>query len=144
MRYDVLGFAKLDGEMRVRRKGFFRVVKGDEEFVPLSNKDSAFVRPLGGSRYAMLTRPEVKGARICWRCVADVGEFSIDADSLEPVLAFEEWELKVGWSTNAVQLSSNEYLVGWHGVLKGDLSYREGFALVDGDGELLAVTDYLL
>lgn len=61
-----------------------------------------------------------------------------------PVLVFEEWELGVGWSTNTVRLSSNEFLVGWHGVLKRDRSYYNGIALVNGEGELLAVSDYFL
>jgi len=60
------------------------------------------------------------------------------------VFVNESWELKVGWSTNAVRVSSNEFLVGWHGVVKEDLSYRNGLALVDEQGDLLAISNYLL
>jgi len=65
-------------------------------------------------------------------------------DSLQPILVPEPWEYKVGWSTNTVRLSRGEFLVGWHGMLREDFSYRNGLALVDGEGRLLAVSDYLL
>ncbi|GAI40311.1 unnamed protein product [marine sediment metagenome] len=69
---------------------------------------------------------------------------TIDVETLEPVMAVENWEEKVGWSTNVVKLSGNEYLVGWHGVLKDDRSYRNGLAIVDKGGDILAVSNYLL
>ena len=76
--------------------------------------------------------------------MADLDSLTMPVDSLEPVLVYEDWEVKVGWSTNVVKLSSNEYLVGWHGILRGDISYREGLAVVDGEGNLLAVSNYVL
>lgn len=143
IRRDVLGLATFDPLWRLKNRGYFSITDGSETFVPKSNKDSAFLE-MKGSECTMLTRPEIKGNRVCWRARANVDEFKIYAEDLEPVLVFEEWELKVGWSTNAVKLSSNEYLVGWHGVVLEDYSYKDGLAVVNGEGELLAVTDYLL
>ena len=143
----VQAIAELDPDFRVVRKGYFTIKRGRRTFLPIGFKDSAILE-VRGSTATMLTRPTIvrwgKLYDVCWRCVADLGDLAIDASSLEPVLGFEEWELKVGWSTNAVRLGSGEYLVGWHGVLRGDLSYRNGLALVDSEGNLLAVSDYLL
>jgi predicted GH43/DUF377 family glycosyl hydrolase len=160
----ILGFAELERDFRVRRKGFFSVRGPEGTFIP-GNKDSAFIR-LQGKKAAILTRPsfwELPDARLeplfslleleppkrllpdmCWRAEADMEELAISEETLEPVLVPEPWEHKVGWSTNTVQLSADEYLVGWHGVLREDRSYREGLALVDGRGRLLAISDYLL
>ena len=160
----VLGFAELGEDFSVRRKGFFSVTGGEGDFVP-GNKDSALIE-IRGDRATMLTRPsfwEPPDARLeplfsllaleppkrylpdmCWRAEADLEKLTIFGETLEPILVPEPWEYKVGWSTNAVPLSENEYLVGWHGVLKEDLSYRDGLALVNRKGELLAVSDYLL
>jgi len=143
IRMDVLGLAEYDDEWRLKRRGYFTIASGEEKFTPKSNKDSAFIKTRG-SKFTLLTRPEIKGRRICWRGVADIKEMEIEAESLEPVLVFEDWELKVGWSTNVVPLSSNEYLVGWHGVVLEDSSYRDGLAVVDGEGRLLAISDYLI
>lgn len=134
----VQGLAELDSELRELRRGFLRV---SGEAVRM--KDSALLR-LSGSRASMLCRPTLDGLQVCWRAEADLSGLEIPAETMEPVLAHEEWETHVGWSTNAVQLSSGEYLVGWHGVLRSDLSYRNGLAVVDGEGRLLAVSDYLL
>jgi len=84
------------------------------------------------------------GIRLCWRAEADLGDLVMYEKTLKPVLPLEEWEAKVGWFTNVVKLSTNEYLVGWHGVLKEDLSCRNGLAVVDDSGELLAISNYLL
>lgn len=143
VRRDVLALARVDGSWEAKSKSYFRIKRRGEEFVPPSNKDSAFVR-IAGEEATMLTRPEVRGIRICWRAEADLARSEMRGDALEPVFSIEEWEIKVGWSTNVLKLSSNEYLVGWHGVLKTDLSYREGLAIVDDQGRLLAVSDYLL
>lgn len=142
-RRDVLGFVKLSSSWEVKRKGYFVIASEKDRFVPVSNKDSAFVETKG-NRATMLTRPEVQGIRLCWRAEADLGDLAIYEKTLKPVLPLEEWEAKVGWSTNVVKLSTNEYLVGWHGVLKEDLSYRNGLAVVDDSGELLAISNYLL
>ena len=159
----VLGFAELSKDFKVTRKGFFSVVGPDGVWVP-SNKDSAFIA-VEGTKASLLTRPSFeeipnrglgpllnllklelpkKVPDMCWRAEADLGSLAIPEETLEPVLVPEPWEYKVGWSTNTIRLSENEYLVGWHGVLREDLSYRDGLALVDGEGNLLAVSDYLL
>jgi len=159
----VLGFAELSKDLKVTRKGFFKVVGPEGVWVP-SNKDSAFIA-VEGTRASLLTRPSFgeipnrglgpllnllklelpkKVPDMCWRAEADLEKLVIPEETLEPILAPEPWEYKVGWSTNAVQLSKDEYLAGWHGVLKEDLSYRDGLALVNRNGELLATSDYLL
>ena len=143
VRRDVLGLVKLCLSWKVERKGYFTIVGESDKFVPVSNKDSAFVG-IENNRVTMLTRPEVHGIRLCWRAEADLEDLAIYEETLKPILPMEKWEVKVGWSTNAVKLSANEYLVGWHGLLKGDLSYRNGLAVVDNGGELLAVSNYLL
>ncbi|MEM0494151.1 MAG: hypothetical protein QXU72_02645 [Thermofilum sp.] len=138
----VQGLAVLDSSLEVLKKGYFRIEGAEGSFAP-KMKDSAILR-LESGEAVLLCRPTLGDVEVCWRGTASLDRLAIEAESMEPVLAHEEWEFKVGWSTNVIQLSSNEYLIGWHGVLKGDYSYREGFALLDGSGELLAVSDYLL
>ena len=142
-RKDFLGLAELNESKRIIRKGFFKIINRTEEFIPESNKDSAIIG-IHGEEATLLTRPEIERQRICWRGVADISKLTIEENTLEPVFPLEKWEIKVGWSTDVVRLSKNEYLVGWHAVLKEDLSYRNGIALVDNQGELLAISDYLL
>jgi predicted GH43/DUF377 family glycosyl hydrolase len=154
----VLGYAELGPSLDVIRKGFFCIHGEGEKLVP-GNKDSALVE-LNGRRATLLTRPSFRSARLrlssrgslrreklpdmCWRAEADLEEYTIPAESLRPVLSPEVWEYKIGWSTNTVKVGEGEYLVGWHGVLREDLSYRNGLALVDAAGNLLAVSDYVL
>lgn len=154
----VLGYAELDRSLGLLRKGFFRVVGEGEELVP-GNKDSALIT-VRGRRAVILTRPSFPASRMrlspraalkrerlpdmCWRAEADLEEFTIPLDSMRPVIAPEPWEYKIGWSTNAVRIAEGEYLVGWHGVLREDLSYRNGVALVDAEGNLVAISDYVL
>ena len=139
----VQGFTVLDENLKAGRRGFFTISIDGEKFIPRAMKDSALIE-VEGSRAWMLTRPTIRDVDVCWRGLADLSALTLDGETLEPVLFPEGWELKVGWSTNVVKLSSNEYLVGWHGVLWEDYSYRNGLALVDGQGNLLAVSDYLL
>lgn len=134
--------------LRLKRRGFFSARDGHERWVP-DNKDSAVVRFLDARRAVLLTRPDVPRPtpdggklQLGWRAEADLQGLTLS--KLEPVLPFEPWELKVGWSTNVVPLRDDEYLVGWHGVLRDDLSYRNGLALVDAEGRLKAISDYVL
>jgi len=137
------GYAELDpGCERVLRKGFLRIVSGGEEYIPSEWRDSAFVESSGGV-YSFLTRIKVGDAAVCWRCFLDLESLTIDADTLQPNLVNEDWEYKVGWSTNAVKIDSDAYLVGWHGV-GVDNVYRNGLAIVDRDGEVVGVTNYVL
>jgi len=139
---DALALAVLDANWNVLKRGFFHVSKGEEKHVP-SNRDSAFLK-ITGHTASLVTRPVVNGIKVCWRAVADIEEFTMNEKDLQPVFAPEKWESHIGWSTNAVELSSNEYLVGWHGVSKSDFAYRNGLALVDENGDLLAISNYVL
>ena len=137
-------FAVLDEELNTVRRGYFRIkAKNNDFYTPDWWKDSAFIEVEGDSA-SMLTRPNINGAEVGWFSEADLGELTISEDSMKPILPFEDFEFKVGWSTNTVKLSPNEYIVGWHGVVKEDYSYRNGLAIVNGDGDLLAISNYLL
>ncbi len=139
----VQGLARLSSDLKPKERSFFTIAGKEGKIVPRSMKDSAFVT-VSGDRAVMLSRPSLGELEVCWRGVADLSEPCLLEDTMEPVLAHEDWELKVGWSTNTVKISSNEYLIGWHGIFKEDYSYRNGLAVVDDQGELLAVSDYLL
>ena len=141
------GYAVLDREFNVAGKKYFRLKWSDGEHVPYSWKDSAFLE-INKDRALMLIRPTLESRfgllEVVWRGEASLSEAIVDADTVEPVLLFEKWEFKVGLSTNALKISSNEYLVGWHGVQNIDKRYLNGLAIVDSDGNLKAITNYLL
>ena len=141
-RKDFLGFALLDQQLTLLRRGYFTIIHGKEKYLPKSMKDSALLDYRKES--VLLVRPDIRRIKVAWKSVADLDELSISLTSLEPVLVNEEWEAKIGWSTNAVKISSNEYLVGWHAVVRSDYSYRNGVALVNSDGEVEAVSNYIL
>lgn len=137
-------FAVLDSDLNVVRRGYFRVkTREGDYYTPEWWKDSAFLE-VEGDEAPMLTRPNIKGVEVGWFSIANLSELTVNEESMRPVLPFEDFELKVGWSTNVVKLSRNEYLVGWHGVVKEDYSYRNGLAVVNSNGELLAISNYLL
>ncbi len=139
----ILAFAELDAQLQVRRKVPVAVERdGRPRLLP--NKDSAFIH-CEGNRAVLVTRPSLPGIPdLGWRGELDLGRMGLEAESLEPVLAPEPFEYKVGWSTNAVPLPDGTFLVGWHGVFREDLSYRNGLARVDASGRLLALSDYVL
>ena len=139
----LLALAELGENWSVKRRGLFKIVKGNQEFVPESLKSSAIVK-VEGNEMTLLARPEVKGIRCCWRAMASFEDLTIDFDSLTPIIVREPFEGHVGWSTNVVKLSKNEYLVGWHGMVLTNLAYYNGLAIVDDKGELLALSNYLL
>uniref|UniRef100_A0A7C4B9D1 Glycosidase n=1 Tax=Thermofilum pendens TaxID=2269 RepID=A0A7C4B9D1_THEPE len=129
-----------------RKIGFFKLRHGERDYKTFW-KDSAVI-PFNLPRIILLTRPSIplEGGgylEVCWRGEASMSDLSVDSGSMEPILLNEPFEVKVGWSTNALKVSSNEYLVGWHGVGR-DLIYRNGLALVGACGELIGVTNYLL
>lgn len=68
----------------------------------------------------------------------------ISNEDLEVVLKTIPGERKRGFSTNVVQLSSNEFLVGYHGALIEKYEYREGFMIINDEGIPIAITDYIL
>ena len=142
IRNDALALAVLDKNWNVIKRGFFHVEKNNERHVP-SNRDSAFLE-INGNHATLVTRPVVNGTKVCWRATSDLEKFSMPEEDLQPVFAPEPWESHIGWSTNAVKLSKTEYLVGWHGVSKRDMAYRNGLALVDENGDLLAISNYIL
>ncbi|MBS7611801.1 glycosidase [Candidatus Bathyarchaeota archaeon] len=140
----VQAYGRFDEDYNCTMRNFFKIRTPDGGvFLPKVNKDSAFI-DVKADEAIMLTRPLVKNLEICWSSRANIQEAVIYEEAMEPILPFEDWEWKVGWSTNTVKISSNEYLVGWHGILREDYSYRNGLALVDGEGRLLAISDYLL
>ncbi len=140
---DVIGFAKFDSKFNLMFKKYLKIDNGTESFYPKSVKDSAFVRTKD-SEAAILTRIHLDNYLLGWAGICNLNNSTIIPESLKPVLAPEDWETKVGWSTNVVEISDGEYLVGWHSVLKRDLSYRNGLAIVDDKGELLSISDYML
>jgi len=140
----VQALSKLDSNFSIVKRGYFKIKsREDNYFIPRSSKDSALLR-VEGNDAVMLTRPLVKDIELGWSARANLNDITIFEESMEPSLWFEDWEFKVGWSTNVLKLSSNEFLVGWHGVIKEDYSYRNGLAIVDSEGKLLAVSSYLL
>jgi len=143
IRKPLLALAVLGKDWNVKRRGLFKIVKGGQEFIPESFKSSAIVK-VEGDEMTLLTRPEIRGIRCCWRAKGSLENLTIDFDSLTPVLVRESFEGHVGWSTNVVRLSRNEYLVGWHGMVLTNLAYYNGLAIVDDQGELLALSNYLL
>lgn len=137
------GVAILDYNFNVLNKNFLKIKIGDELYEPTYWKDSAIVKIRNDSAL-ILTRPEIDGFAVCWKAYVNLNDLTTNIDSLEPILLPERWESRIGWSTNVVKISSNEYLIGWHGVSKNDYTYRNGLAIIDDEGNLLAITDYIL
>jgi len=135
--------ALLSKNLALKSSGFLKIAYGDEGYLPSDWRDSAFVEG-HGEEWSFLTRISVKGVMVCWRSILNAKELTIDIDTLEPVFVNESWEQKVGWSTNTVKIGKGEYLVGWHGVLELDKRYLNGLAIVGEDGEIKAVTNYIL
>jgi predicted GH43/DUF377 family glycosyl hydrolase len=136
------GLAILDEKLTLKGRIVFDVVDKDGNVYYTETKDSALIKPVENG-FLGLTRLTVEGVHAGWRGFFNLERGIIPAESLEPILIPEPWEYKVGWSTNVVQIGGDEYLVAWHGVGR-DLIYRTGFAIVNGEGELLGITDYLL
>ncbi|RLE30192.1 hypothetical protein DRJ54_03225 [Candidatus Acetothermia bacterium] len=138
----VQALAVLSRSWEVRRRGYFAIDGGEGKFVP-DAKDSALLAIEGG-RARLLWRPHIRGLAWCWRGEVDLESYIVPEDSLAPVLVPERWELRVGWSTNALEVEGEGYLVGWHGVSRRDQAYRNGLALVDREGWVKRISDYLL
>lgn len=138
----VQALAVLSESWEVKRRGYFVIKGGEETFVP-DAKDSAFLA-IQGEKAGLLWRPQIRELAWCWRGEADLENYVVSEESLVPVLVPEKWELRVGWSTNAVEIEGEGYIVGWHGVSKRDQAYRNGLALVDQEGWVKGLSDYLL
>ncbi len=140
-RMDRLGLAVFDSTFNLVFKEYIPVRIGKTSFFPKTNKDSAFLN-FSENEAVVLTRPEISSGLQGWRARLDLKEMVLD--DLEPILPAMWWELKTGWSTNAVELERGRYIVGWHAVLDEDLSYRNGLAILDEEGRILKVSDYVL
>ena len=140
------GYAILDEKLNVISRKFFKIVHNGESYIPPAWRDSAFLE-ISVKRASLLTRPSIPSSNglieIGWWGEVDLDTGNIELESLKPILPTEKWEFKVGFSTNTVKISSNEYLIGWHGVAE-DYIYRNGVLVVSRDGELLGITDYIL
>jgi len=138
----VQGMAKFSPSFDLLSRGYFSIHGDDGLFTPAA-KDSALLAPKN-EKAVLLWRPHIGDLSLCWRSEANLHEHSIAEESMDPVLVPEPWESRVGWSTNALPMGKDEYLVGWHGVSRDDQTYRDGLALVDGEGYVRAISDYLL
>ncbi|RLJ00900.1 MAG: glycosidase, partial [Candidatus Aenigmatarchaeota archaeon] len=136
------GIAWLDSNFNVEKRAYLRF-KDDHKYYYYPTKDSTIIS-MSNNKARILTRPSIMDLEVGWKTEIDLNDPVVNINKLEPVLWFEEWETHVGWSTNTVKISSNEYLVGWHGCSRIDLAYRNGLAVVNGEGELIGITDYLL
>ena len=58
----------------------------------------------------------------------------------EPILPRLRGIIKTGFSTNAVKISNNESLIAYHGVFAEKHEYKQGFVLMDNEGNILGRT----
>jgi len=138
----VQGMAKFSPSFEIQSRGFFSIHGRDGAFTPAA-KDSALLAPRN-EKAVLLWRPQIGSLPVCWRAEANLGDYTVSEETMAPVLVPEEWESRVGWSTNALPLEEGKYLVGWHGISDGDQTYRNGLALVNEEGYVEAISDYLL
>ncbi len=97
--------------MSIVSKNYFKIIHNDVIHVPRSWRDSAIL-DINNNTASMPIRPTIDSIEIVWYATASINNLAINLDDIKPVLPFEEWEIKAGWPTNAVKISSNEYLVG--------------------------------
>ncbi len=142
-RKPLLGLAILDMNFNIRRRGVFKIVKDGKIFIPDAHKSCAIVK-IENNTLVMLERPIIDGNAICWKALGSLEDLTVDLETFEPILVNEVFEEHVGWSTNVVKLSKSEYLVGWHAMVTHNLAYYNGLAIVDDEGNLLAISNYLL
>lgn len=141
--YSLQALAILDNNFNIVEKKYFRIKGLGRYHVPLVWKDSAFIGE--GVKRVMLTRPRVLEKEVAgWKTVADLSTAEAYLDQFKPILYTESWEKKIGWSTNVVEVSPGEYLIGWHGVSVIDGMYRNGFMLLDREGNPLMISRYYL
>jgi len=140
----VQGIARFSSSLELRSRNYFSIRgKGKDEVFTPSAKDSALLSPRG-EKAVLLCRPHIGDLSLCWRGEADLEGCFISGETMAPVLVPERWESGVGWSTNALPVEENKYLVGWHGISQEDQTYRNGLALVNEEGYVQAISDYLL
>ena len=135
------------GMMHGNEKNYFRIGESHsmKEYIPFSNKDAAILSISHYGKMRILTRLHFgDDHHFCWSGEAWNDTYEIIEETLEVQMIPNDEEDRIGWSTNAVKISSNEYLVGWHAILKQTWQYNNGLAIVDESGNLKAISDYLL
>lgn len=149
VKIDALAYAKFE-EGKLSRKRYILISDEEREFLTLSNKDACILE-FRRKDASLLLRPELilrdvstleNKVRICWKGKLDVEDMKVY--EMEPAMGIERFEEKVGISANAIELGSDELLVCWHGKSIHDSFYRNGFAVVDREGNFLELTGYLL
>ena len=148
------GWGTCDGEKKSvlalssgKEKDYFRISSRKDmvECIPFSNKDAAILNYSVDHRLDLLLRLDLGDKKLfCWSGEGWADTYEIIEDTLEVQIIPNEYETRVGWSTNAISLNKHEYLVGWHATMKQNLEYRNGLAVVDALGNLKAISDYLL
>ncbi len=139
------GYAVLDSHsLDVKRKGVLYLSDGTSNYQLPSWKNTIAIRYMR-NEMNVLTRPLIAGHEVIWRGVLSTRDsaWTLNYREMDVFMVNEPWEVKVGISTPPVKISSNEYLVGWHAINQ-DLVYLNGLAIVNPEGELLAVSEYLL
>ena len=58
----------------------------------------------------------------------------------KPILPHLKGTIKAGFSTNAVKISNNESLIAYHSVFAEKHEYKQGFVLMDNEGNILGRT----
>ena len=93
----------------------------------------------------MLCRPE-RNIKYCGITTWDINKQCgyLNWNDLRFLLKAEDWEEKVGWSTNSLEIANDLNIVGWHAINRKDYRYYNGLAIIDNDGELCGISDYVL
>ena len=97
--------------------------------------------------HVLLFRPETKPLRTYRAFYIEVnGKIQILEEGLKalPELDAYAYEKKRGMSTNVVKVSKNQYIVGYHVVYEDKLEYKEGFMLLNDEGEITAMSEPIL
>lgn len=149
-----IGWGTCDGENKSvlvlssgKEKDYFRISRRNDmtEYTPFSNKDAAILNYSVDHRLDLLLRLDLGDKNLfCWSGEGWADTYEIIEDTLEVQMIPNDYESRVGWSTNTIPFNKHEYLVGWHATMKHNLEYRNGLALVDEMGNLKAISDYLL
>lgn len=111
----------------------FRTLEIETEIVP-NGRDAAIIN----DDY-LVFRPELK--KLESYSVPYEQDGTIDFKNAKVVLSPLKFELKRGFSTNVVKLSSNEFLIGWHAILRQNLEYANGFMILNNVGEVISMSE---
>ncbi|ALU12417.1 hypothetical protein EYM_03505 [Ignicoccus islandicus DSM 13165] len=139
------GYAIIDStSLEVTKKGVLYLSDGVSDYQLPSWKNTIALK-YSSKTVNILTRPLVAGHEVIWRGVLETDEeaWRLNYKNMDVFMVNESWEVKVGVSTPPVRIGSDEYLIGWHGIDQ-NLIYSNGIAVVNSQGELLGISDYLL